>query len=254
MTNQKKQKVYWGIIWAASLGLAGFIFGYFGNFLLSKHPDNLAPLIGILFTGPIALILGAILGVVQGSTQSDENKVKLRLTIAIAMVALISLAVTAPSYKPDVQLVEAKILSCENISKLLQKRIDHWHLEVARATQSNLAVVRKGWEKDILTMVSKRPGIVLELQLMKSTWLKKRVWRGNFIQQKVDPWKSEIRKERVYFDDARSTCEKKQIDKHDIYLLDYERSKGFPPSGLVEFLGLRVLKAVPESYSEYLPR
>jgi hypothetical protein len=48
--------------WALGIGLVGFVAGFFGPLLLTPEA-NQGPLLGIFITGPLGVVLGALVGV-----------------------------------------------------------------------------------------------------------------------------------------------------------------------------------------------
>ena len=164
MKGHKWRRVLgWGVIGALTFGAVGFLCGFFGSFLLSETPGNVAPLIGIFITGPIALVVGGLLGVVAGASRLHNKRIASLLCISLILVSIASLALTAPPYKPVAQLVEGEILSCEDTAVLAEARKQHWRSEVERVTRERLRVVRDDWENDVEHMVASRPSAVVNL-------------------------------------------------------------------------------------------
>ena len=63
--NRLLRILFWIILCAILCGGLGFIAGFFGPLIFL--PDaNQGPLVGIFFTGPAGIILGAIIGLVVG--------------------------------------------------------------------------------------------------------------------------------------------------------------------------------------------
>ena len=62
------------ICWAFIIGGAGFFMGFFGPIIFTPQA-NQGPLLGIIFTGPLGLLLGAIGGLIYWfrNKQTKEN-------------------------------------------------------------------------------------------------------------------------------------------------------------------------------------
>jgi len=56
--------------WAAILGFAGFISGFFGPMIF--RPDaNQGPMLGIFITGPLGVLVGALFGLIKWIKRDD---------------------------------------------------------------------------------------------------------------------------------------------------------------------------------------
>jgi len=59
----------WALILAFVVGIVGFALGFFGPMLFMPQ-SNQGPLIGIFLTGPLGVVVGALIGCVIGFIKS----------------------------------------------------------------------------------------------------------------------------------------------------------------------------------------
>jgi hypothetical protein len=98
------QRVVWIAAFAGALAAAGFIAGFIGPIV--HHPaSNQGPLLGIFITGPLGLVIGALLGIIVPLVTSKPQTLTKILVITTLLYAgglWLALALTRdPGLPPD---------------------------------------------------------------------------------------------------------------------------------------------------------
>lgn len=225
------------IVWAVTLGAIGFLCGFFGPMVFS--PDaNLGPMLGIFTTGPVSLFIGLILGL-RGYVKISE------LVIASLIVATVSLSMSMPRPRYIGHVIDAEIRDCKQSTDIIENSVSEWK---KFKDEPGWWAKRPGWESGIKRMIDEYPGVVLEM------W----VYREREIYEQRKPWNRgqinatdwiEVNKSKKYF--ARlssSSCTKYSPKIRNMYLPHAEVSSTTPPDILPAFLGLYVLRPVPDIY------
>jgi hypothetical protein len=233
------------VTFALSLGLAGLAAGYFGNAVLAANPGNMAPVLGILVTGPRAAAAGALLGLLCGVAGVRRSAILATFAIALAVTVLLSMAVVAPGFQPEARIVKAKITACAPAESLVRTRISYWRAESARVTRERLVDVRPDWEASVSQMLKARPGVLLFLAPEQSRWVSRRRWSWGRTNWRLERVTNDMQAESTFMD--ASDCQQTGIapDAPANLCMCWEASEGFPPSGLPEFLGKWVVHRIP---------
>ena len=165
------------------------------------------------------------------------------------MTAVLSLAVTAPGFDPQAQVVQADAVACHSTASLITERTAYWRAEVERVSCEHVADVREGWLQTVQPMLVSRPGVVITLQAHRSAWITERAWSNGHTERRLESWKRAEQRHRVFVDDAAADCSDqiRAFTEVHTYLLCFERSPGFPPSALPEFLGVWVAHPITPS-------
>ncbi|MEW6743962.1 MAG: hypothetical protein AB1486_14520 [Planctomycetota bacterium] len=234
----------------AAAGVAGLICGYFGTFLLAAEPSNVAPVIGILITGPLGLALGAVVGALLGLTRCPTIVVVPILALVAGGTAALALVATRPTFEPAAELVEGTIVSCNPVTELLAQRLEHWRSEAQRVTVAGFANVRPGWEEDVPAMAAARPGVVLTIHRRHGAWFEERAWGWGTRDRRLGPWVADARTEQVFLPTSIDPSTFVPDGLESRFLLVWERSDDYPPTVLPEFLGLHVIREVPPALSD----
>lgn len=256
--NNRPQSQVRTFIWAIVLGLVGLICGYSGQLLLLKNGDSLGPLLGIFFTGPIGLFLGILLGELSTRYRLSTGQNLLYLAIAVIVGSVGTLYLTVAEYKPIIKLVDAEIVGCEKIDKLLASQAKYWSEGDAANPRPR---VRPSWEQDIRDMVRAEPGAVLTMRIYRQAWVREQRWSWGDVSQSVDNWKSINETKQVFAAIADSVsyspCESFTLGERRFSSVIWEEttSKDFLPTEKISrFLWLPVLQQVPPEYVRYLPK
>lgn len=244
--------------WAIVLGFVGFIFGASGQNLLLAEPGNLGPLLGILVTGPMGFVLGALLGGLSAFFRLSARRNLILLVIVVIAVSIVSLYWSLPAYRPKAWLVDAEIVNCEQVDQLLASQTKKWSEWVAREVREGHRNPRPNWEQEIPDMLRAQPGAVLTIRIYQEAWIRELKWRWGGISQRVDDWQSVNETKQVFAATTdpvpRSPCERFVIGERRFSALVWEHSNVEPPSKLADFLWLYVLQQVPPEYIRYIPK
>src|SRR4030067_229894 len=196
--------------WAIILGFVGFIFGASGQNLLLAEPGSLGPLLGILVTGPMGFVLGALLGGLSAFIRLSARRNLILLVIAVIAVSIVSLYWSLPAYREKDLLVDAEVFNCEQIDQLLASKTKMWSEVVVRPTKIGSA--RPNWEQEIPDMLRAQPGVVLTIRIYQEAWVRELRWRWGSTSQRVDDWQSVSETKQVFAAVAapapRSPCER----------------------------------------------
>lgn len=245
-------------IWAILLGFVGFYFGARGQFILLEKQANLAPLLGVILTGPAGLLVGILMGELSTRYRLSTRKNLLFLAIAVVVVGGGSLYMTVAEFDPTIRLVDAEIVGCEKIDELLASQAKHWSEGDAANPRPR---ARPNWEQDIRDMVRAEPGVVLTMRIYRQAWVREQRWSWGDVSQSVDNWKSINETKQVFVAIAdsvsHSPCQGFTLGERRFSSVIWEEttSKDFLPTEKISrFLWLPVLQQVPPEYVQYLPK
>jgi hypothetical protein len=230
-----------------------------GQSLFLAQMDNAAPVLGIII-GPIGFALGAFLGALSTRYHLSTRQNLLFLAIAATVVSVGTLYLAVFGYKETIKLVDAEIVGCEQVDKLLASQTRMWSEAPAvnRAIRERYRDARPNWQQEIPDMLRARPGAVLTIRIYQEAWVREQKWRWGGISQKVDNWKTTNETQQVFAHVAdpgpNSVCEPFTVGERRYSALVYEPSYGTPPATLPAFLWLYVLQQVPSEYVRYIPK
>ncbi len=254
--NRPQSKVLRAFVWPIVLGFVAFVCGVMGQSLLLAEMDNAAPVIG-LFTGPIGLSVGIFLGVLSSRYHLSTKQNLFFLAIAVVAVSVGTLYLTVSEYRETIQLVDAEIVACEPVDKLLASQTKFWS-EVAADQNKLNKRVRPNWEQDIPGMVRAQPGAVLTVRIYQEAWVREQKWRWGEISKRVDNWKNVNETKQVFAHVAdpapHSVCERFVIGERKFASETWETSNPTPPIELSHFLWLPVFQPVPPEYTRFIPK
>jgi hypothetical protein len=235
------------VAWGVSLGFVGFACGYFGNGLLAASPGSVAPVVGILFTGPIAVAVGMIVGAACGASPLAGRHLVAIFILLLSGTLILSLTSVSPGYEPEAEIIEARVVKCVPVESLIPTRTAYWRSEAARVTRERLVDVSSDWEKSVVRMVSSRPGIVVTLQAGRRSWFTRRRWSWGRTDRRIENSERQQGSDRAFADGTGSDCPNalKLLQQSSNFCMCFEHSERFPPSGLPEFLGLWVAHPIP---------
>lgn len=244
IANRTQRALFVGVFWALSIGAIGFICGYFGNGLLAADPGTAGPL-NFFLTTPPSIAIGGGLGALAGSSRMTGWQLTLLFLGLALSTAVVCLAVTAPEFRPEGNVVEAEVLSCTSASTLIPDRVSHWESEAARVTREGVADVRANWRTSVPEMLRSRPGVVLTIRVIKSAWVKERIWRTGRKDRKLSAWRPANYRQDAFVSDPAASCTSAPVlaaTRSRLFLLCWEPSEAYPPSSLPEFLGIFILR------------
>jgi hypothetical protein len=244
--------------WAIVLGFVGLFCGVMAQPLLLADPSNVAPVIGIVVTGPIGLVLGALLGGLSDLLHLNTKKNLSLLAIAVIAGSVGTLYLMVSEYSPTVRLIDAEIIGCEQVDQLLASQTKKWSEWVVREVRAGNRDFRPNWQQEIPDMLRAQPGVVLSVRIYQEAWAREQKWRWGGISKRVDNWKDVNETKQVFAPVAdptpHSVCERFVIGERKFASEAWETSNPMPPKELSRFLWLPVLQQVPPEYIRYIPK
>ncbi len=243
------------LLWPLLIGLSGFTAGFFGP--IAFLPDsNIAPIIGIFFTGPGGVVLGCLLALVANQRQMTAAR-RWRLLVGTAIaggVAILAWCISAPTPKRVGRAIEATIAACTPATDMTAEAIAHWQKRIAEA---NWAEPRAGWKESAPRMLAEDGGVVLELRVQRQLTIheQRKIWnrgelRGSGWQAPEKPL------QRFYARYAGASCEAYPLGTSAQYFPVDEGAaqpaRGWPPANAANFLDLMLLQSVPATIRELL--
>jgi hypothetical protein len=244
------------IRWALILGGAGFAAGFFGPMVLNPEA-NIGPIVGILFSGPVGAVAGALLGALFGASPVSPTTQQWILALACASLALGTLYYCLPDPAVRGYVIEAQVESCAPPTRSLDEAADKWDQAVARVTW---AAPTANWKETAIANVRGDPGVVLTLGISrKAAMLRhRRPWDAN--RTSAGPWVAVAESKQYYADDEGSACAPYLARPRQLYwpAIDPDSdptkpSRIWPPTETLGFLQLQRLEAVPAEYQRLLP-
>ncbi len=170
--------------WALVLGVVGFVCGFFGPIALSPEA-NQGPLLGIFISGPGGALLGAILGAAAGLLPLPKRVKAAALAVVAIAVALVTLYYSTPSPQYRATIVDAEFRDCQLPDTLREATLADWDERIAKVTW---AEPRAGWREDFDRMLQEHRGVVITLDVRRSTMVyeNRKPWnKGTLI---LRPW------------------------------------------------------------------
>jgi len=253
-TVNRPKSSAWAYTWVFALGFVGFICGYFGQAILLAAQSDAAPLFGIVVSGPIGLFVGVLLGAWSTRLHLSNEQNLVFLLVAMIAVAVGTLYVAVSKYNETIQLVDAELVGCERVDRLLASQTEMWSEVAARP----IVNARPNWQQEIPDMLRAQPGVVLTMRIYQEAWVREQRWRWGGVSHRVDDLQSVNETKQVFAAIADpaplSPCERFTIGERRFSALVWEKSNPTPPAKLPTFLGLRVLQQVPPEYIRYIPK
>lgn len=242
-------------LWALSSGAVGLFCGYSGNLIQAQYPGSVAPLVGMFFTGPLAAAIGAGIAFVLNRTRASVALNGLLLIGWLLLVAKLSWKLTEPGFEPAAELVEAQIVGCTELPRVLPEQLLHWRAEAERVSKMpGPDRVRADWERHLPAMLSARRGVLLTIERARAAWLRERAWSNGRVDRDLEKVVDSRRQERVFLNFEDGKCQAQLMKLAGPYLFCFEHSGEFPPTRLPEYLGVWVMRPVPAAIAADLKR
>jgi len=257
--NNRPQSQVRTFIWAIVLGFVGFVCGAMGQSLLLAQMDNAAPVLGVII-GPIGLAVGAYLGELSTRYHLSTRQNLIFLAIAVVVGSVGTLYLTVSEYNPAIRLVDAEVVSCEQVDQLLASQTKWWSDWAVRVAREGHRKPRPNWEQEIPDMLRAQPGVVLTIRIHQEAWVREQKWRWGEISKRVDSWKSVNETKQVFATIAGpgpaplSACDHFVIGERRFSALAWENTNVEPPNKLQDFLWLYALQQVPPEYIQHIPK
>jgi hypothetical protein len=230
--------------WALVLGAVGFACGFFGPIALSPEA-NQGPLLGIFISGPGGALLGVILGVAFGILPLPKRVQATSLVVVAIAVALVTLYYSTPSPKYRATIVDAQFRDCQLPDTLKEATLADWDKRIEKVTW---AEPRAGWIEDFDRMLREPGGVVVTLDVRRSTrvYENRKPWnRGTLILQ---PWQSVGTQKKYFAMHWGTTCEDYADSKDGLFVETGATSTQWPPELLPNLLDLPTIEPVPAEY------
>jgi hypothetical protein len=230
--------------WALVLGAVGFTCGFFGPIALSPEA-NQGPLLGIFISGPGGALLGAILGAVFGLLPLPKRVRATSLVVVAIAVALVTLYYSTPSPKYRATIVDAELRDCQLPGTLKEATLEDWDERIKKVTW---AEPRAGWREDFDRMLQERIGVVVTLDVRRSTMVyeNRKPWnKGTLI---LRPWQPVGTQQRYFAVHWGTTCEDYADRKSGLFVATGATSTQWPPELLPNLLDLQTIEPVPAEY------
>jgi len=234
--------------WALTLGAAGFVCGFFGPIALSPEA-NQGPLLGIFISGPGGALLGAILGAVAGFLPLPKRVKAASLAVVAVAVALVTLYYSTPSPKYRATILDAQFRDCRLPDTLREAALADWDERIAKVTW---AQPRAGWREDLDRMLEARSGVVVTLDVRRSTMVyeNRKPWnKGTLILQ---PWQFVGAKKQYFAARWGTSCDDYARLESGEFLATGDTSTQWPPELLPNLLDLQTIEPVPGEFRALL--
>ncbi len=232
------------ILGTVSHGAIGFILGSALPLLL-KPGSNLGPLLGIIGIGPFGLIWGLVLGMILTLFRCEPKSQIVWMCLSLAGFTGLTFFLSFSQEKLGVFILDGEILKCISqdsleFENLMSQRIEWW--ESGLNSESHAS----DWGKRVRSRIKPDPGVVFQILIHRET----NQTPNEPDQIKHLQWQDVQRKEWVFCRIHDMECEADLIGKRSLFTLTWESSRLSPPDTLPAFLGLKVLKPVPESLNQ----
>jgi hypothetical protein len=227
------------LIASISLGILGFIAGYFGPLYLNPT-GNQGPLLGMFAGAPAGLMLGLVLGVAM----MRAGRGAFVAAVGIAAVAVVAgvLFLSLPEDRLEVQVVEGTVTQCAAPAAFVDAAAAKW------SSSGDQEPVRgSSWRDQIPAMLARDRGVVVTLRVEHrwSIWRQRKLWNANALRATTSPGNST---ENFFMRNVDCAEPAVQAGRRVESAAQWEVSSVSPPDLLPTFLGLHVLRPVPETF------
>ncbi|HEY8518694.1 MAG TPA: hypothetical protein VIN61_01335 [Gammaproteobacteria bacterium] len=247
-------------VWVLALGGTGFAAGFFGPMIFNPY-SNIAPIVGLLFTGPGGAVAGLVLGVlfnVAGVPGAVQRKV---LGGACTVLGVGTLLYIMPEPGRVADIIDATVAECAPPRAFASEALAEWEPAVARATRR---AVDPSWRSKALANLERDPGVVLTMHVEREATIYRHRKPWSFGRRFISEWRTPAEpRRRFYASDEGRSCAAYLSRERRLYMpfteWTYERAlretppREWPPAGDVPaFLGLMELRPVPEEYRRFV--
>jgi hypothetical protein len=234
------------IQWIATLGVVGFLCGFFGPMLLAPEA-NQGPMLGIFISGPGGAALGAILGLVVAALGLPTIIATRFLYAATIIVAASTLYFSVPSPRYRADVIDGEIRQCIPPERLREKAVDRLNEMEAKRPDPR----PKAWAEAFDQALTNDRGVVLELYVLRTSRLYEReaVWNRGVMEAR--PWIAEKQLHMYFASYAGADCVAYPIGVRSLF-----RATGllgiWPPAYIAEMLALKVAAPLPARDADLL--
>lgn len=239
-----------GFKWILYVGVAGFLAGFVGPMIMAPS-SNIGPLIGIIYTGPAAFVVGAALWAIC-AVFKPAPRFQWRALYSIVSIGTLAIVLSIhpePAWKGFV--FEGRVASCDRPADLEEDVLDHWHERIA---QVHWESPRAGWESGMRSTLRAAPGVVVTVRFERRNAIRQhRKWWNK--SEYPEGWQD--RDDEVPFYFANGTCDPypkgSEIRGYQRYEFTGPKPPGageWPPRELLRILRADELDAIPEKWQE----
>ena len=235
--------------WGGILGLVGFLCGYLGPIILNPNA-NQGPLVGIFVTGPISFVFGIVLGIICDTSNKARVNQDSILSIAGVIIACLSLYLILPEPSFVGRIIDGRIQGCSSTIVRTKNAISRWEKIIDEGKMTGKP--RTTWKKDMERMLDEDKGVILELFVNREMTINKEQKPWNKGKIKATSWHEENNVQKYYAQLKGEDCLEYSINSRQLFFVKFEEYSVSPPDNLPSFLGLLVLKEIPEEYLNFL--
>jgi len=245
---------------ALTLGVVGFAAGFLGPLVL--NPDsNIGPVIGLLISGPLGAIAGAILGAIFRALSVSEPRRRQLLRVACVVWGVGTLYFCLPGPVFYGYVIDADVAACASPAQGLDAAAAQWDQMVA---QVKWATPSANWKQVAAGNLQSDPGVVLTLHVRRRSAIlrHRRPWDRN--RMSAGPWIPVDESTKYYADDEGSACPPYLARQRQLYwpaigpsatnpnAAEPKAAYAWPPTDTLNFLRLQRLGPVPAQYQRLL--
>ena len=231
------------LLWAGTLGLAGFLSGFFGPLALA--PDaNQGPLVGIFISGPGGAVLGAILGAcVSHSGWTAQTRSRALIGSAL-MVSIVTLYFCIPGHRHVATLVDGDIRTCVPAASLRNGALARLKaIEDSRPARS-----AEDWSAMLDQALKDNPRVVLTIRVARSRQIREGRAPWNHGRLDARPWVPSGATADYLLEKPGSDCGDFPVGRPGAFAVGGHVNI-WPPYGLAEMLGMQTASPVPAQYA-----
>jgi len=222
--------------------------------LLLNPESNIGPAIGILISGPLGAIAGAILGFIFSAASVSERLRGQLLTAACVVLGVGTLYFCLPGPVFYGYVIDAEVSACASPAQELDAAKANWEQAIAHV---KWATANANWKQIAAGNLENDPGVVLTLHLRRRSAILRlrRPWDRN--RMSAGPWIPVDESKQYYADDDGSTCPPYLARERQLYWPAIgpgaiNPAYAWPPTDTLNFLRLQRLGAVPAQYQRLL--
>ncbi len=250
---------------ALTLGAVGFAAGFFGPLVLNPE-SNIGPVIGILISGPLGAIAGAILGASFRALSVSERRRRQLLRAACLVLGVGTLYFCLPGPVFYGYVIDAEVAACALPAQGLDAAAATWDQMLAQVKWKTPSA---NWKQIAAGNLESDPGVVLTLHVRRRSPIlrHRRLWDRN--RMSAGPWITVDESKQYYADDEGSTCQPYLARQRQLYwpangpdainpkaaepnTAEARTAYAWPPTDTLNFLRLQRLGAVPAQYQRLL--
>jgi len=237
---------------ALTLGAVGF----FGPLVLNPE-SNIGPVIGILISGPLGALAGAVLGGIFRALSVAEKRRRQLLRAACVVLGAGTLYCCLPGPVFYGYVIDAEVAACAPPAQALDAAAAKWDEMIA---QVKWATPSANWKQTAAGNLAGDPGVVLTLHVRRRSAIlrHRRPWDRN--RMSAGPWIPVDESKQYYADDEGAECPPYLARQRQLYwpaigtnsiqanAAEPKAAYAWPPTDTLNFLRLQRIGPVPAQY------